>query len=96
MIPTCSVHDYHSPRPQLLDLHHVIPVSWGGAVGLSNETHICPTGHRNVHALLDAWVAAKGEPSWEIRRSYGLRERDLAAAGYSEAISLGLVPRPTL
>lgn len=77
----CVAHKTHSPRPQEYQQHHVFPKGWGGAeTGL--QVTICPTGHVNVHELLDEYRAANGVPIWTIRRSYGPGERALATQGW--------------
>lgn len=50
----CEVHAYHSPRPQYQEVHHRVPLSWGGSDDVENRINVCPTGHRNIHRLLDA------------------------------------------
>ena len=78
----CSVHRYHSPRPQESDLHHVWPLSWGGPNTKANIVPICQTGHANVHRLLTALRRGSGVVAWEIRRQFGSAERHLAERGY--------------
>jgi hypothetical protein len=44
---------------------------------------VCATGHNNIHDLLNAYRAAKGDPGWSVRRRYSRGERDLAALGWA-------------
>lgn len=92
----CQGHAYHSPRPQHLDSHHVIPSAWDGPDVRSNLVSLCPTGHRNVHYLLDSYVRAHGEPSWVVRRSFGPGERALAARAWAAALASPGLYHPVL
>lgn len=74
----CEVHMTHSPDPKRLNVHHVLPLSWGGPDEPWNKVTICMTGHGNVHSLLNEYVRAKGEPPWSVRIHWGDGERDLA------------------
>ena len=78
----CSIHRYHSPRPQETDLHHVLPLSWGGPNTDENVIPVCQTGHANVHRLLTAFRRSNGFVAWEIQRQFGYAERLLAKQGY--------------
>lgn len=79
----CSVHRYHSPRPQESDLHHVWPLSWGGPDDDDNIIPVCQTGHANVHRLLTAYRLGDGFVPWEILKQFGPGERALALKGWS-------------
>jgi hypothetical protein len=78
----CAVHAYHSPRPQESDLHHVVPLSWGGPDDDENVIPICQTGHANIHRLLTAMRRGNGFVAWEIRRQFGPGERRMAQRGF--------------
>lgn len=78
----CVAHRFHSPRPQTLDQHHVLPLEWGGDDSPSNVVLICQTGDANVHRLLDEYEKAGQTPVWEVRRQFGPGERTLAAQGW--------------
>jgi len=79
----CSVHGFHSPRPNDMDVHHVVPKSWGGPDVAANRIQVCQTGHHNVHELLAAYLRAGGKPSWLVLRRYGPGERAVAAEGWA-------------
>ncbi|HXF73370.1 MAG TPA: HNH endonuclease [Actinomycetota bacterium] len=81
----CEIHAYHSPHVSDTDLHHVVPLAWGGADELANEVSICPTGHRNVHELLREYAVFGGEPPWEVRRTFSVAERELARRAWEGA-----------
>lgn len=72
----CRVHHSHAPEPKVFHRHHVVPRSWGGGSG--ETVDVCPTGHYNVHHLIDAYVRAGGDPGWDVRKHYGPFERSLA------------------
>lgn len=77
----CVAHEFHSPRPQRLDDHHVFPISWGGPED-GETVGLCQTGHTNVHCLLAEYLSYGETPPWPIRRSYGPGERNLAAEAW--------------
>jgi hypothetical protein len=78
---SCQAHLYHAPEPDYQELHHVLPLGWGGdPKGL--VWALCPTGHANVHRLLDAYRKYGGRPPWNIERRYGPVDRALAAEGW--------------
>lgn len=55
---TCRCTANHAPKPTVIDAHHVWPKSAGGPTTPGNLIWLCPTAHRNVHELLDAWHRA--------------------------------------
>ncbi len=81
----CAVHAYHSPRPQVNHVHHILPQSWGGKdkwKGQSNLVVTCPTGHNNIHVLLGEYLRRGGKPPWKVLRQYGSAERYFAEEGW--------------
>lgn len=88
---TCEVHADHRPRVSDVDVHHVWPTGMGGPDVPANRVDVCPTGHRNVHTLLRAWLRAGGPPPWPVRQAFHPVERDLAELGYRrvQARSMG-------
>lgn len=76
----CAVHRNHAPGPKQNHFHHILPLSWGGADTAENRIVICPTGHANVHLLLQAMRG--GAPAWEYLRRFAPSERALARRGY--------------
>lgn len=79
----CEVHGYHSPHVTECDAHHIWPQAWGGPTIASNLVTICPTGHRNVHELLEEYTLAGGTPPWAVLERWGMAERSLAAKGWA-------------
>jgi hypothetical protein len=78
----CEVHQYHSPEPKVPHRHHILPQSWGGETTTQNIVVVCPTGHYNIHHLLDEYVRAHGDPGYAVRAHYGSEERRLALAAW--------------
>lgn len=79
---TCACVTAHSPVPVDVEVHHVLPLSWGGPDTAANRTPICPTAHSSVHWLLRAYQRAGGTPSWEVRRRVSPFVRSLAQRGW--------------
>lgn len=83
----CLVHNTHVPKSHVMHLHHIRPKEYGGINRADNREVICPTGHYNVHELLDALLAwdthypDKTFP-YDILRHYSMRERALALEGF--------------
>lgn len=77
----CQVHGGHRPESHVNDVHHVWPLGDGGPNHAANRIVVCPTGHYNIHRLLDLYRAG-GVPPWSVRRTYGFWERRFAALGW--------------
>jgi hypothetical protein len=54
----CRCSNRHVPKPTVIDAHHIWPRSAGGPTVAANLVWLCPTAHRNVHELLEAWHRA--------------------------------------
>lgn len=67
----CYLHQTHSPEPLNTAIHHVVPKSWGGTDIAANKVTICPTGHENVHTVLN-WFVKYGGPEMV---AYDLKKR---------------------
>lgn len=83
--PACQIHRYHSPHVAETEIHHVVPLAWGGPADAANQVSLCPTGHRNVHELLGEFSAFGGPPPWEVLRAFSAAERELARRGWEGA-----------
>lgn len=73
----CPCVRYHSPEPEELAKHRILPGEYGGRYVVDNIAWLCPTTHVNVHErlkqLLDTGTQAP----------YGNRyTRELAQHGY--------------
>ncbi len=78
----CLVHPKHKPEPHLTHIHHIWPLGDGGPDVEANTVVICPTGHYNVHALLDLYRLHRGKPPHVEVRRFGYGERDLAETAW--------------
>lgn len=74
----CQVHGRHSPTSHINHVHHIWPQADGGPNVADNKVVVCPTGHYNIHTILDAW--RKGN-SVDMRR-YSQGERAYAYLGW--------------
>lgn len=78
----CQVHRQHVPVSHQNHHHHVWPLALGGPDVTENIIIVCPTGHYNIHTLLDQYVLHRGEVPWSVLKRYGFSERDVAQLGY--------------
>ncbi len=91
----CQVHSgLHVPASHLNHKHHVWPLSLGGPDSRTNQVIVCPTGHYNIHALLDEYVTLRGEVPWSVIRRYAFGERKYAKLGYECYVRGDLVVGP--
>lgn len=80
----CLCVGQHVPEAHVLNRHHILPKSWGGANTADNLVDVCPTTHENVHKLLDQHVRLGGVPPWDYRRRFSPFARDLAARAWAQ------------
>lgn len=79
----CQVHHgAHVPATHLNHRHHVWPLALGGPNRADNVIVVCPTGHYNIHTLLDEYIIRRGEVAWAVIRRYTRGEREYAKLGY--------------
>ena len=78
----CVCVSSHTPSAYVPHKHHIIPLSWDGPDTADNIVMLCPNSHTAVHRLINDYVRAGGEPSWEIRRQFGPYVRKLAAIAW--------------
>jgi hypothetical protein len=78
----CQVHRTHRPEPRSLDAHHIQPRSEGGPTTPENLVVTCPTGHRNIHALLALYQHHGGWPPYHVLKRYAAGERHYAVLGW--------------
>lgn len=81
---SCPCVGDHNPNPTTFDEHHIVPLAWDGPDEDSNLIILCPTTHRNVHLLLNAWKREGGEPAWKFRQKFSPFVRELAERGWRE------------
>lgn len=82
----CQLHNTHTPASHLNHRHHVWPLGEGGPATAANQVVVCPTGHYNIHALLDEYRTRNGSVSYTIIRCYARQERVLAALGWDRMV----------
>ena len=79
----CQVHAKHHPQDHLRHRHHVWPLGKGGPDEEANIVAVCPTGHTNIHILLDLLLGSRdGTVPWTERRRFTTGERRYADLGY--------------
>ncbi len=78
----CQQHSKHFPKVQLTHRHHVWPLGLGGPDIEDNIVIICPTGHTNVHRLIDEYKAMNGNVPYSVIRRFAWSERRLAKLGW--------------
>lgn len=88
--PVCRCVTKHSPAAYVVNLHHVLPQSWGGQTITSNLVPLCPNSHTATHRLIDAYVHAGGDPGPAVRKGYSRYVQQLAARAWA-----GRPPHPT-
>lgn len=74
----------HTPQPVSYDVHHVLPLSWGGHRNPDNEVVVCPTVHRVVHYGLTALRSGR-DVDWRRITPYA---RDLIAQGWARYLEV--------
>lgn len=78
----CEVHNQHKPNSHINHVHHIWPKGEGGPDIPENKVVICPTGHWNVHDLLQHYKMLMGNVPYEIIRRYTTEERKYAELGW--------------
>lgn len=80
---SCRVHKSHSPHSHQNHMHHILPKSLGGKSESNNLIAVCPTGHYNIHIIIDEWMRGGDTPSWEFLKHFGNKERYWAEAAHT-------------
>lgn len=84
---------HHSPPVVVTQIHHVLPLSWGGTaaapptmgVGL-NTVEVCPNTHYATHALLNEYVHVGGIPSRTTLKAFPDFARKLAVLAWENRL----------
>ncbi len=73
----CKVHRGHKPWVSDVEIHHIHPKGMGGPDTKDNKVDVCPTGHTNLHSLLNIALKAGSLDAipWRVRRKYTYQER---------------------
>jgi HNH endonuclease len=90
----CAVHRHRDDVP--LEVHHVIPLGYGGKDVPANRVSLCSNGHSAVHDYEIQLRRHVGVVPWRKRVRYGPRVRGLGRTAYEAGIAwrvrLGLPP----
>ena len=78
----CQVHNEHKPFPHVNHRHHVWPLGMGGPDDEDNIVVVCPTGHMNIHHLIDEYRRRGKDLPYTITRRFSREERRLAKLGF--------------
>lgn len=78
----CQIHKKHIPESHINHRHHVWPIGEGGPDVSDNIIIVCPTGHGNLHDLLNQFKMLMGRVPYTILRRYTIEERKYAELGY--------------
>ncbi len=54
----------HSPPAPKTQVHHIVPLSWGGPNVAENRIVLCGTTHDAIHELLNRAVRTKTHPTY--------------------------------
>lgn len=91
----CACVKTHTPANSTeVDMHHVLPQSWGGQgddstkPGYTRLVPVCPITHRRTHALINLYVRHGRKPTGaEIRNAgespFNALQRELAAEAWA-------------
>lgn len=78
----CQVHNKHIPESRMNHRHHIWPLGEGGPDIEDNIVVCCPTGHYNIHDLLQQYRMLMGDVPYATLRRYSHGERRFAELGY--------------
>jgi hypothetical protein len=79
---TCGCVRWHRPPIRIIDVHHIVPKSWGGPDVKTNTVPICSNTHRLVHELLNLYKKRNGTPLIEELRPFPRYTKKLAQQGW--------------
>jgi hypothetical protein len=80
---SCICTRRHSPRLVVVETHHIVPLSWGGANSTVNKARVCPNTHYGTHALLNEYVRDGGRPPLKVLALYTEPMKVLAAMAWA-------------
>lgn len=78
----CLIHNRHRPTSHINHRHHVWPLASGGPTTADNIVVVCPTGHSNIHHLLQLLERGNGVLAAAQLRRFSAEECRLAALGW--------------
>ena len=81
----CVLHRIHLPRPVRTHLHHTFPLylqlrKWG-EVRDKRRVYVCPTGHDDVHAAIEALLVQAPLPRGVGRGELAMAREAIALFG---------------
>lgn len=82
----CELHSKHHPTSHVNHRHHIWPQGKGGPNISDNIVVVCPTGHYNIHDLMEQYIMLGGDVSWPTLKRYSFEERKYAKLGYERII----------
>lgn len=88
MADGCDVHGSHTPKPLRIEAHHLQPLGMAGPDTPSNRVNVCPTGHFNIHHVLDDLLRG------QLPTAGTRKERALAKQGYDAWVAAGKPGHP--
>jgi hypothetical protein len=66
-----EVYAHSEPYPFVFDIHHRVPLSWGGRDVPANRIVLSPNSHRRIHYGIDLTLRYGGPdllpPHWRLR-----------------------------
>jgi hypothetical protein len=80
----CAVHTHRDDIPQ--EVHHVIPLGYGGLDVARNRVLLCSNGHSAVHDYEVQLRRGVGVVPWRKRVRYGPRVRGLGRTAYEAGV----------
>jgi hypothetical protein len=78
----CLLHNTHVPTSHINHIHHIWPRGYGGTDDAENKVIVCPTGHYNIHRLLEEHLHLRGEVPYSVLKQFSREERTYAKLGY--------------
>lgn len=81
-VQPCELHKRHLPESHINHRHHIWSLGDGGPDIQDNIVVACPTGHYNIHSLLQEYKTHMGNVPYHILRQYSFDERKYAELGY--------------
>ncbi len=79
----CQVHiARHIPNSHVNHRHHIWPLGYDGPDVPENIVVVCPTGHANIHKLLDLFIRTSGEIGYNTLKAWSVQERHYAKLGW--------------
>lgn len=82
----CAAHVHWTTVP--LEDHHIFPREYGGTSAPGNIARVCSNAHGNIHYYIALLIKHIGAVPWDVARTFGKKERQLAKKGYEQILKL--------